>query len=70
MEWPYEIFYPPAHPAPNTDLKFTNIHSLLNFQLIDAPSAHQGTLGDKSKAKSKASDEDKEIEAMLAQLKG
>ena len=37
------------------------------FQLADAPSAHAGTIGDKSKAK--ATDEDKEIEAMLAQLK-
>ena len=39
-------------------------------QLAEAPAAHSGTIGDKSKAKSKASDEDKEIEAMLAQLKG
>ena len=48
-----------------------NIHFFaLKFQLADAPSAHQGTIRDKSKAKSKAADEDKEIEAMLAQLKG
>ena len=39
------------------------------FQLADAPSAHAGTIGDKSKAKAKSSDEDKEIEQMLAQLK-
>ena len=41
----------------------------ISGKLADAPSAHAGTIGDKSKAKSKASDDDKEIEAMLAQLK-
>merc|ERR1712055_402952 len=39
----------------------------ISGKLADAPSAHAGTIGDKSKAK--ATDEDKEIEAMLAQLK-
>merc|ERR1712154_233632 len=39
----------------------------ISGKLADAPSAHAETIGDKSKAK--ATDEDKEIEAMLAQLK-
>merc|ERR1712179_155924 len=39
----------------------------ISGKLADAPSAHAGTIGDKSKTK--ATEEDKEIEAMLAQLK-
>merc|ERR1712154_155815 len=39
----------------------------ISGKLVNAPSAHAGTIGDKSKAKT--TDEDKEIEAMLAQLK-
>ena len=42
----------------------------LYFQMINAPSAHTGKLGDTATTKTKAkSDEDKEIEDMLAQLK-
>ena len=43
---------------------------MLYFQLADAPSAHAGTIGVNSKAKIKSSEEDKKIEALLAELKG
>merc|ERR1712083_876284 len=39
----------------------------ISGKLVNAPSAHAGRIGDKSKTK--ATEEDKEIEAMLAQLK-
>ena len=51
-------------------LTINNTIITYQLQMINAPAAHSGTIGDKSKEKSKPSDEDKEIEAMLAQLKG
>ena len=41
---------------------------MLYFQLVNAPSAHAGTIGVKPTAKS--SEEDQKIEALLAELKG
>ena len=45
-----------------------NAHPMFALQLANAPAAHQGKLEASSRAKV-TSDEDKEIEAMLAQLK-
>ena len=50
-----------SHPITKTNIL---------FQLADAPSAHAGTIGVKSKAIQKPSEEDQKIEALLAELKG
>ena len=50
-----------SHPLTKTNIL---------FQLADAPSAHAGTIGVKSKVPSKSSEEDQKIEALLAELKG
>ena len=50
-----------SHPLTKTNIL---------FQLADAPSAHAGTIGVKSKVPTKSSEEDQKIEALLAELKG
>merc|ERR1719490_306233 len=42
----------------------------ISGKLADAPSAHAGTIGVKSKVPPKSSEEDQKIEALLAELKG
>merc|ERR1711899_5725 len=42
----------------------------ISGKLADAPSAHAGTIGVKSKVTPTSSEEDKKIEALLAELKG